>query len=152
MTDHTGSFSSLSFEKNTPGKRDIAWGVLFLYREPFDQCGGYFDFYGVGDGGFDLPDQLASGLAGADHQNAVPLALLRADPRHQLAHESVGEPQRRGGHEAHDKARKVEGAGHIDLQDQHIGHSGCQQHAIGQNDAEQLVDADKAPDAVIQPE
>lgn len=58
MTDHTGSFSSLSFEKNTPGKRDIAWGVLFLYREPFDQCGGYFDFYGVGDGGFDLPDQL----------------------------------------------------------------------------------------------
>ena len=97
-------------------------------------------------------DQLASGLAGADHQNAVPLALLRADPRHQLAHESVGEPQRRGGHEAHDKARKVEGSGHIDLQDQHIGQSGCQQHAIGQNDAEQLVDADKAPDAVIQPE
>lgn len=61
MTDHTGSFSSLSFEKNTPGKWDIAWGVLFLYREPFDQCGGYFDFYGVGDGGFDLPDQLGGG-------------------------------------------------------------------------------------------
>ena len=102
--------------------------------------------------GIDLPDQLASGLTGTDHQNAVPLAFLRADPRHQLAHESVGEPQCRGGHEAHDKARKVEGAGHIDLQDQHIGQSGCQQHAIGQNDAEQLVDADKAPDAVIQPE
>lgn len=61
MTDHTGSFSSLSFEKNTPGKWDIARGVLFLYREPFDQCGGYFDFYGVGDGGFDLPDQLGGG-------------------------------------------------------------------------------------------
>ena len=36
-------------------------GCSFLYREPFDQCGGYFDFYGVGDGGFDLPDQLGGG-------------------------------------------------------------------------------------------
>ena len=36
-------------------------GVFFLYREPFDQCGGYFDFYRVGHGCFDLTDELGGG-------------------------------------------------------------------------------------------
>ena len=36
-------------------------GVFFLYREPFDQCGGYFDFYRVGHGCFNLTDELGGG-------------------------------------------------------------------------------------------
>ena len=33
MTDHTGSFSSLSFEKNSPGQEGYRLGCSFFYTE-----------------------------------------------------------------------------------------------------------------------
>lgn len=43
----------------------LAWVFLFVYKtlygKSFDQCGGDLDFYGVGDGGSDLADELGGG-------------------------------------------------------------------------------------------
>ena len=56
-------YSALKSEKICRKKRNLfSYRKGFrLYRKPFDQCGGYFNFYGMWHGGPDLTDQLGGG-------------------------------------------------------------------------------------------
>ena len=107
----------------------------------------------VGAGG-ELIDQGLAGLTGADDHHVLLVGRVAVGLEMELdvAQHPPAEADGNGGDDAEDDANHIEGLGHQNAQHpgQHIADEG--QQAVNLQNPQQLVGADEAPDAAVQPE